>query len=352
VSRDDRLMFAFLALHPERARELVERHGSAAAVLRLARKGRIDAIDRERILDLDACRAAMDRAGCRAVMQGDPGYPAMLSDLGDPPDILFVRGEIPAEPAVAVVGTRRCTSYGRRLASSFGTAIARAGWPLVSGLARGIDGAAHRGTIEARGVGVAVLGCGSDVMYPPDHGDIHDALLATGGAVISEYPPGTRPNGWRFPPRNRIISGLSAAVVVVEAAITGGALVTASRAGEQGRVLFAVPGDVDRQASVGCNLLIRDGAIPILGADDLVEGLSLVLGPPPLSAGKAAGRPDGLGGRILEAAIPSATPDDIAERLGLPISEVLAAIARLELGGHVVVDGGLVEVRVGQGVSE
>lgn len=347
MSRDDRLMLAFLALHPERARQLVERHGSARAVLRLAGRGRIDAIDRGRVLDLDACSAAMDRAGCRAVMQGDPGYPAMLSDLGDAPDILFVRGEIPGEPAVAVVGTRRCTSYGRRLASSFGNAIARAGWPLVSGLARGIDGAAHRGTIEAGGVGVAVLGCGSDVMYPPDHRDIHDALLATGGAVISEYPPGTRPNGWRFPPRNRIISGLSAAVVVVEAAITGGALVTASRAGEQGRVLFAVPGDVDRPASVGCNLLIRDGAIPVLGADDLLEGLSLVLGPPPSSARKAAGQPDGLGGRILEAASPSAAPDDIAERLGLPISEVLAAIARLELDGHLVVDGGFVQVRAG-----
>jgi DNA processing protein len=352
VSRDDRLRLAFLALHPERARELVERHGSAGAVLRLAEKGRIDAIDRARVLDLDACIAAMDRAGCRALMQGEPGYPAMLSDLGDAPGVLFVRGEMPDEPAVAVVGTRRCTSYGRRLASSFGDAIARAGWPLVSGLARGIDGAAHRGTLAAGGVGVAVLGCGSDVMYPPDHRDIHDSLLASGGAVISEYPPGTRPNGWRFPPRNRIISGLSAAVVVVEAAITGGALVTASRAGEQGRVLFAVPGDVDRPASVGCNLLIRDGAIPVLGADDLVEGLSLVLGPPSSANRKPTSRPDGLEGRILEAASPPAAPDDIAEQLGLPIPEVLAGIARLELDGNVNVNGGLVEVRPGNGVSE
>ena len=344
MSRSDRLRFAFLALHPDQGRGLLERHGSAGEVLGLASRGQVDRIDRGRVLDLEACESAMDRAGCRAVMRGDAEYPTALDDLGDPPDVLFVRGTLPDSVGVAVVGTRKYTSYGRRLAFGFGAAIATAGWPLVSGLARGIDGAAHRGMIDAGGIGVAVLGSGSDVVYPPDHRDIHDALLASGGAVISEYPPGTAPNGWRFPPRNRIISGLSAAVVVVEAAITGGALVTASRAGEQGRVLFAVPGDVDRPASVGCNLLIRDGAIPILGADDLVEGLSLVLGPPSAPVDRPGFAPlEGVDGDVLRAASPAASPDDIAARLALPIVEVLAAIGRLEIGGHAVVRAGLVE---------
>lgn len=346
MNRSDRLRLAFLALHPDQGRALVERHGSAGEVLALAERGKLDRIDPGRVPDLEACESAMDRAGCRAIMLGDADYPPTLGDLGDPPEVLFVRGALPRVPGVAVVGTRRCTAYGRRLATRFGAAIAGAGWPLVSGLARGIDGAAHRGTIDAGGIGVAVLGSGSDVVYPRDHRDIHDALLATGGAVISEYPPGTTPNGWRFPPRNRIISGLSAAVVVVEAAVTGGALVTADRAGEQGRVLFAVPGDVDRPASVGCNLLIRDGAIPVLGPEDLLEGLSLVLGPPrnPGPQRVSARVPVGIDGDVLRAAMPEASPDDIAARLALPIEEVLAAIARLEMGGLVAVSQGVVRV--------
>lgn len=347
MSREHRLELAFLGLHPARTASLVERHGSAGAVVRLARRGRLEGVDPGRVRGAADCRGALERAGCRAVFDGEPGYPAVLGDLGDPPDVLFVRGVLPETPGVAVVGTRRCTGYGRRLAAACGRAIAAAGWPLVSGLARGIDGAAHRGTIEACGVGVVVLGSGSDVVYPAEHRDLHDALLATGGGVITEYPPGTRPNGWRFPPRNRIISGLSAAVVVVEAAVTGGALVTAMRAGEQGRVLFAVPGDVDREASVGCNLLIRDGAIPVLGADDLVEGLSLVLGPPlrTIRQEVVADAPDGVDRAVLAAARQPVAPDDLAAALGLPVPTVLAAVARLELGGRLSADEGLLLAR-------
>jgi DNA processing protein len=191
-----------------------------------------------------------------------------------------VRGALPSEPGVAVVGTRRATRYGLELARQMGGAIARAGWTVVSGLARGVDGAAHRGTLEAGGKGVAVLGSGIDVWYPPEHARLGEQLVTAGGAVISEYPPGSRPDAWRFPRRNRIISGLARAVVVVEAADKGGALITARLAAEQGREVFAVPGDVNRRTSVGTNLLIRDGAVPVLGADDLIEALSLVLGPP------------------------------------------------------------------------
>ena len=171
-------------------------------------------------------------------------------------------GRRAAAPAVAVVGTRKCTRYGLSLAESFGAALARAGWTTVSGLARGIDAAAHRGTLAAGGEAVAVLGSGVDVVYPQENRVIYDQIVAGQGAVISEYPPGTRPDRWRFPARNRLIAAISSAVVVVEAGAKGGALITARLAAEIGRPVFAVPGDVDRPASVGCNLLIRDGAIP------------------------------------------------------------------------------------------
>jgi DNA processing protein len=164
------------------------------------------------------------------------------------------------------------------LASAFGSACADAGWPVVSGLARGIDGAAHEGVLAAGGVAVAVLGAGPDVRYPREHVGLYGRILGSGGTIVTEYPPGTPPHGWRFPPRNRIISGLSAAVVVVESAVTGGSLGTAAHAVDQDRMVFAVPGDVDREASVGCNLLIRDGAVPVLGAEDLVASLSLLTG--------------------------------------------------------------------------
>lgn len=343
MSRENRIELAFLGLHPDRARSLVERHGSAGAVVRLARRGGIESLDPDRVRKSEACRMEMERANCRVVLHGEPGYPAALDDLGDPPDVLFVRGSLGSHPAVAVVGTRRCTSYGRRLASAFGREVARAGWVLVSGLARGIDGAAHRGTVDGGGVGVAVLGSGSDVVYPSDHRDLHDALIESGGAVITEYPPGTRPNGWRFPPRNRIISGLSTAVVVVEAGVTGGALVTALRAAEQGRAVFAVPGDVDREASIGCNLLIRDGAIPVLGPADLVEGLSLLLGPPTRARGSpgASGAAVGVEGVVLAAARSPIAIDELVAALGLTAPTVLAAVTRLELDGRLVRRDGL-----------
>jgi DNA processing protein len=349
VSWGDRIALAFLGLHPDRARSLVERHGSAGAVVGLARRGGIEGLDPHRVRGDEACRIEMERAGCRAVLHGAPGYPAALEDLGDPPDVLFVRGTLPPLPAVAVVGTRRCTSYGRRLASAFGREVAGAGWVLVSGLARGIDGAAHRGTIDRGGVGVAVLGSGSDVVYPADHRHLHDTLIESGGAAVTEYPPGTRPNGWRFPPRNRIISGLSSAVVVVEAGVTGGALITALRAAEQGRAVFAVPGDVDRQASVGCNLLIRDGAIPVLGPQDHIEGLSLLLGPPtPAPAPpRAPGLPAGVDGDILAATRSPIAIDDLIATLGLTAPTVLAAVARLELDRRLTRRDGLLHATPG-----
>ena len=223
-----------------------------------------------------------------------------------------------------MVGTRKCTRYGLSLAESFGAALAGAGWTTVSGLARGIDAAAHRGTLAAGGEAVAVLGSGVDVVYPQENRDIYDQIVAGRGAVISEYPPGTRPDRWRFPARNRLIAAISSAVVVVEAGEKGGALITARLAAEIGRPVFAVPGDVDRPASVGCNLLIRDGAFPALGAADLIEELGLMLGAPVPPAAQAGPIPQ-TGWAI----------DDLPEKWGCTPAEALASVARMEVAGQI-----------------
>jgi len=283
-------------MHPDRLRGLVEGRGPQGVVRRIS-AGAVEVSPRVRaavMVPADLRRDELARLGVGVVGIGDGGYPVELAELPDAPPLLFVRGVIPGVPTVAVVGTRRCTTYGKHLAFEYGAALAEAGWCVVSGLARGIDGAAHRGVTATKGLGVAVLGSGLDVMYPREHADLADRLVGDGGAVISEYPPGTPPEGWRFPLRNRIISGMSLAVVVVEAAIKGGALITAGYALTQGRAVFAVPGDVRRATSEGCNLLIRDGAHPVLDPDDLVEELSLVYGAPRSPGRSARDQPAGL----------------------------------------------------------
>jgi DNA processing protein len=260
----------------------------------------------------------------RLVGPGDDDYPQGLRDLEDPPRI-FVLGVMFDAPAVAVVGTRRCTSYGRDLAHGFGMALGRSGWTTVSGMARGVDGAAHRGAISAPGPGVAILGSGIDIVYPRDNRDIYEKLANGMGAVVSEYPPGTPPDRWRFPERNRLIAAMASAVVVVEAGEKGGALITARRAAELGRPVFVVPGDVDRPASVGCNRLIRDGAFPVLGPDDLVAELGLILGPAP-------GQERGSEGLLIPAT--GATIEELIVHWGCDTTEALVRISRLELSGR------------------
>ena len=263
--------------------------------------------------------------GHRLIKKTSAEYPVGLGDLEDPPS-LFVEGKLGEMPGVAVVGTRRCTRYGIDLAEAFGVAIARSGWTTVSGLARGIDAAAHRGCLRDGGHAVAVLGSGIDVCYPEENRPILDEILAEGGAVVSEYPPGTPPDRWRFPARNRIIAAMSSAVVVVEAAKTGGALITARLAAEIGRPVFAVPGDVDRPASEGCNLLIRDGANPVLGAADLIEELSLILGPPAREMVRESEADLPPGGVAL---------DDLSAHWSVTMSEALVRVGKLQLEGRV-----------------
>lgn len=267
----------------------------------------------------------------RLTRPGDDDYPAGLLDLEDPPT-LYVIGETTTAPAVAVVGTRRCTGYGVTLAEAFGAALSRAGWTTVSGLARGIDAAAHRGTLQAGGEAVAVLGSGIDVIYPAENERLYRRIAGSAGAVMSEYPPGTRPDRWRFPARNRIIAAVSSAVVVVEAGEKGGALITARLAAELGRPVFVVPGDVDRPASIGCNRLIRDGAHPVLGVDDLIAELGLVLGPPPRTS-PGAGPPVPATG---------VTVDDLPVIWDCTPAEALVRLARLEISGVVRRSGDVV----------
>lgn len=254
---------------------------------------------------------------------GSPDYPMGLRDLEEPPS-LWALGTLRGQPGVAVVGTRRCTRYGVGLAESFGSVIARAGWTTVSGLARGIDTAAHRGALRVSGHAVAVLGSGVDVCYPAENKPLYQGIIECSGSILSEYPPGTPPDRWRFPARNRIIAAISSAVVVVEAAATGGALITARLAAEIGRPVFVVPGDVDRQMSEGCNRLIRDGAHPVLGAHDLIEELALVLGPPVPISDTSHGIP-AEGVRVA----------DLPDVWALTISESLIKLGRLEAEGRV-----------------
>ena len=339
---DTRLQLAFGGLHPDRLRALVEEHGSGGALRRLQR-GRVKVTERARRavgVAADVRRKELERAGISVLLRGECGYPELLASLPDAPDLLFVRGKVPLLPGVAVVGTRRCTSYGRRIAESYGRAIAAAGWPLVSGLARGIDGAAHQGTVDAAGVGVAVLGSGIDVMYPREHLPLAQQIIAGGGAVISEAPPGTPPEAWRFPPRNRIISGLAGVVVVVEATVKGGARITAEAALRHGRQVFAVPGDIGRASSAGCNLLIRDGAFPVHDSDDLLESIELVLGPPPRS-GRGEKQPvSAEDARVLELIAGGlASADDLLASLGLGVGPGLAYLGELEMRGVIRADG-------------
>jgi DNA processing protein len=274
------------ALAPARVERLVGQHGSVAGAVRAITSGFGDVsevIRRAVGVSADVRAEQLAEAGIRFLVPdrwgGAADEQALWERIGrfpGGPRWLFARGHWPDLPTVAIVGTRTCTSYGEGLAEEYGAAASEAGWLVVSGMARGIDGAAHRGALRSGGPTAAVLGSGVDVVYPRRHRGLYSEILEV-GSVLSEYPPGTRPDGWRFPTRNRIISALADVVLVVEAGETGGALITARVALEQGVPVFATPGDVDRVVSVGTNRLIRDGAFPVFDADDLSEVLGLIV---------------------------------------------------------------------------
>ena len=275
----------------------------------------------------------------RRLARPDRRFPPLLRQIPDPPAALWLRGdaapELLAQPSVAVVGARACSSYGRAVARSLGRDLAGAGLVVVSGLARGIDGEAHRGAIESSGRTVAVLGCGVDRDYPAAHAELARRILAAGGAVVSEYEPGVEPAPWRFPARNRIIAGLCRVVVVVEARERSGALITADFALDGGREVLVVPGEITSALSAGTNTLLRLGATPVTCAGDVLEavGLAPVVETPPV---------DGLGATVLAAvAARAGGVDEIARACGLGAGAVAATLVDLELAGRVIQEDGV-----------
>ncbi len=278
---------------------------------------------------VERARAALAALGWRWVSCGDPAFPAGLAALSDPPLGVFCRGTWSEGPAVALVGSRHASAYGREVAEYLGGELARAGVCVVSGMARGVDAAAHRGALAAGGHTVAVWGSGPDRVYPREHAELAREI-AEHGCLLTEYPPGSPPLAHHFPERNRLIAGLAQVVVVVEADERSGALITARLALDEGRDVMAVPGSVFSRLSTGPNGLIRAGAAPVLGADDVLQALGLAGSPSRPTEGAADG---------LLAFIPrggSVTPDAIAAAAGRPIAEVLDLLLRLELAGAVV----------------
>ena len=279
MSRAGAIRLAHGALAPTAIDRHVERFGSvdAAAAAIAAGQTRLGSAVCDAVrVDGQTREAELAALGVTFHDRPNDGFPERLGVYADAPRWLFTKGILPRGPSIGIVGSRACTSYGIELAESYGEVAADAGWVVVSGLARGIDAAAHRGALKVGGRCAAVLGSGIDVIYPRSNQQLHHRLLEDSGCVLSEFPPGTRPDGWRFPTRNRVIAGLSDVVLVVEASDRGGALITARIALDYGVPVYAVPGDVDRATSAGTNRLIRDGAFPIFGADDLGLVLSLV----------------------------------------------------------------------------
>jgi DNA processing protein len=259
------------------------------------------------------------------------GFPELLRQIHDPPRALFLRGaadpEVLARPAVAIVGARACSAYGAQVARMLGREFAAAGLVVVSGLARGVDGEAHRGALETNGLTVAVLGCGIDRDYPAAHADLARRIRDR-GLIVSEYEPGVEPAPWRFPARNRIIAGLAAVTVIVEARERSGALITADFALEDGREVFAVPGEITGALATGTNRLLRQGAAPLTAAGDVLELFGLA------ASQQRAPTVGANAGAVLEHLIDgAASADELARATGLEPGPLAGALAELELAG-------------------
>jgi len=269
---------------------------------------------------------------------GHTDYPTRLAEIPDSPTVLYCRGDLLPQDdlAIAIVGTRHATNYGLRQAERLSRGLALAGFTIVSGLARGIDAAAHRGALAAGGRTIAVLGSGVLNMYPPEHGEL-SLEIAAGGAVLSEYPTLQPPKSGAFPQRNRIVTGLSLAVIVVEAAERSGALISARHAMEQNRDVFAVPGQIDSRVSGGCHRLIRDGAVLVTSVDDVLEHLGPLAKPATNQAGQTIHHPAEVQlneqeTAVLQAVQPEPTlVDSIVVAIGLPVNRVLATLSVLEM---------------------
>ncbi len=276
------------------------------------------------------------RKGIQVTTWNDDDYPSRLRQIDQPPPVLYLHGAYSAQDdfSVAIVGTRQVTGYGRQVTQDLATRLAQQGVTVISGLARGVDGIAHDAALKAGGRTLAVLGSGVDVVYPPEHKNLAERIVAQ-GALISDYAPATKPDAANFPPRNRIISGLALAVVVVEAGQESGALITATFAAEQGRDVFAVPGNITAPQSKGTNRLIRDGATPLLEPDDLLSALHLNDAPKHQQA-RLILPADEVEASLLDALRnESLHIDELCARTGLAVEKVSATLVMMELKGMV-----------------
>ncbi len=354
---------------PMRLRVLVQTAGSLEAAWRaditlLDRVGftpeaREDFVEHQRAWNLERAFQALTENGIALLAESDAEYPALLHRIYDPPLALYVRGAVPPTDAtIAFVGSRNATPYGRSVTQSLVRPLAARGWTIVSGLAYGIDAEAHRGALAVRGRTIAVLGSGVDnaSLYPRAHRTLAQEMIDHAGAVISEFAPGTGARPEQFPQRNRIIAGLSHAVVVVEASETSGALITARVALEENRDVLAVPGPITSPLSAGTHRLLKEGAAPACSVDDILEALAmrdvLTLPLPPeraahVPAPAGGGVPSPVAQRILETLNGNPqTLDAIITASTLPPHEASAAISILELHGLVRDVGGKQYVRV------
>lgn len=293
-------------------------------------------------INLDQVWAKIEAQGIKILTWADEEYPNRLREIDQPPPILYIRGEYLQDDlfAVAIVGTRKVTAYGRQVTEEIASFLAANGITVISGLARGVDAIAHQAALKVGGRTMAVLGSGVDKIYPPEHRGLAEQMMER-GAIISDYAVGTPPDASNFPPRNRIISGLSLAVVVVEAAETSGALITAEFAAEQGREIFAVPGSILAPQSKGTNKLIQNGALPLLTPDDLMQALELTRVGEHKSARKILPA-DEMEAKILS--VLTSEPlhvDEIRNQAGLPIEKISATLALMELKGMVRQVGGM-----------
>jgi DNA processing protein len=363
-SFDDPDMPYWLALNrirgigPARFRLLLENYGSAERVWRDGARGwQAAGLDARTTASFESQRrriapeAELDRLirlRVGALRFIDPGYPRLLYQIALPPAILYVRGALTSEDewALAVVGTRRATAYGKQVTERLAGELARQGITIVSGLARGIDTHAHAAALEAGGRTIAVLGCGPDLVYPPENAKLAARILES-GAIVTEFPPGTQPEAGNFPARNRLISGLSLGVLVTEAPEGSGALITTRFAGEQGRDVFAVPGNIVNRSSAGANRLIQDGAKLVLEAADITTELNLHLVPEQRELREVLPENEAEADllRYLDTAGEPRHIDDLCHETGLPVAHVSGTLVMLELKGLVRLVGPMTYAR-------
>lgn len=333
---------------PRTRRSLLDRFGTAEAVFRAAASElrEVSGVGQKLAAAVIAARdldIAAERQVCRdnhisILTESSSDYPRALLEIHDPPGVLFMRGDLQPTDAlgVAIVGSRHATPYGLAQAERFAGGLTRAGFTVISGLARGVDGAAHRGALAAGGRTIAVLGGGILQLYPPEHAPLA-AEVSRAGAVISEVPPRMQPMSGAFPQRNRIITGMSLGVIVVEASERSGALISARHAMEQGREVFAIPGRVDNRMARGCHQLIRDGATLVESVDDVLEQLGPLVAPTTNASGVEVRHPaelqlNEIEQQVLQSIDGEATSiDAIISRSGLPPHSILATLSILEI---------------------